>query len=44
VLGAAGYNAVDALAALGLEEAPRFQRVAQRMLGIDLLESYERKA
>jgi diaminohydroxyphosphoribosylaminopyrimidine deaminase/5-amino-6-(5-phosphoribosylamino)uracil reductase len=43
-LGAAGHSAIDALAALTLEEAPRFVRVAQRTLGIDLLESFVRKA
>lgn len=43
-LGAAGRNSIDALAALTLQEAPRFQRVSQRQLGIDLLESYVAKA
>lgn len=43
-LGAAGRNAVDALAALTLQEAPRFHRLSQRQLGIDLLESYVAKA
>lgn len=43
-LGAAGRNAIDALAALTLQEAPRFHRLSQRQLGIDLLESYVAKA
>ncbi len=43
-LGAAGHSAIDALAALTLAQAPRFHRVAQRMLGIDLLESFVAKA
>lgn len=43
-LGAAGRNAIDALAALTLQEAPRFRRLSQRQLGIDLLESYVAKA
>lgn len=40
LLGAAGHPAIDALAALGLDEAPRFIRVGMRRLGSDLLESY----
>lgn len=40
VFGAAGHASVDALAALSLDEAPRFARVASRPLGRDLLESY----
>jgi diaminohydroxyphosphoribosylaminopyrimidine deaminase/5-amino-6-(5-phosphoribosylamino)uracil reductase len=43
-LGAAGRNAVDALAALTLQEAPRFHRLSQRQLGVDRLESYVAKA
>jgi diaminohydroxyphosphoribosylaminopyrimidine deaminase/5-amino-6-(5-phosphoribosylamino)uracil reductase len=43
-LGGAGYSAIDPLAALTIEEAPRFMRVAQRRLGADLLESFVRKA
>jgi len=44
VFGAAGHGSIDALAALTLEEAPRFRRIAQRQVGIDLLESYVAKA
>lgn len=40
LLGAAGRAAIDALAALGIDEAPRFSRVGIRQLGSDLLESY----
>ena len=43
-LGAAGRNSIDALAALTLQEAPRFRRLSQRQVGIDLLESYAAKA
>jgi diaminohydroxyphosphoribosylaminopyrimidine deaminase/5-amino-6-(5-phosphoribosylamino)uracil reductase len=41
VLGGAGHSAIDALAALALDEAPRFRRVERRTLGPDLLESFE---
>jgi diaminohydroxyphosphoribosylaminopyrimidine deaminase/5-amino-6-(5-phosphoribosylamino)uracil reductase len=44
VFGAAGHGSIDALAALTLEEAPRFRRIAQRQVGNDLLESYVAKA
>jgi diaminohydroxyphosphoribosylaminopyrimidine deaminase/5-amino-6-(5-phosphoribosylamino)uracil reductase len=44
VFGAAGHGSIDALAALSLEEAPRFRRISQRQVGIDLLESYVAKA
>jgi len=44
VFGAAGHGAIDALAALTFEEAPRFRRISQRQVGIDLLESYVAKA
>lgn len=44
VLGAAGHGAIDALAALALEEAPRFERITRRKLGADLLESFAAKA
>jgi diaminohydroxyphosphoribosylaminopyrimidine deaminase/5-amino-6-(5-phosphoribosylamino)uracil reductase len=44
VFGAAGHGSIDALAALTLEEAPRFRRISQRQVGIDLLESYVAKA
>jgi diaminohydroxyphosphoribosylaminopyrimidine deaminase/5-amino-6-(5-phosphoribosylamino)uracil reductase len=43
-LGAAGHSAIDALAALTLSEAPRFDRVSRRALGADLLESLVAKA
>jgi diaminohydroxyphosphoribosylaminopyrimidine deaminase/5-amino-6-(5-phosphoribosylamino)uracil reductase len=44
VLGDAGHSAIDALAAFGLEEAPRFRCVGRRVLGADLLESFEAAA
>ncbi|HTT83962.1 MAG TPA: bifunctional diaminohydroxyphosphoribosylaminopyrimidine deaminase/5-amino-6-(5-phosphoribosylamino)uracil reductase RibD [Rhizomicrobium sp.] len=40
LLGAAGHPAIDALAALGLEEAPRFVRTGTRHPGPDRLESF----
>jgi diaminohydroxyphosphoribosylaminopyrimidine deaminase/5-amino-6-(5-phosphoribosylamino)uracil reductase len=43
-LGAAGHAAIDALAALGLDEAPRFVRTGTRRLGPDLLESFAARA
>jgi diaminohydroxyphosphoribosylaminopyrimidine deaminase/5-amino-6-(5-phosphoribosylamino)uracil reductase len=43
-LGEAGHSAIDALAALTLDEAARFHRVAERRLGPDLLESFVAKA
>lgn len=43
-LGAAGHSAIDALAALSLEEAPKFTRQSVRKFGPDVLESYVRKA
>ena len=43
-LGEAGHSAIDALAALTLDEAARFHRVAKRSLGADLLESFVAKA
>jgi len=43
-LGAAGHSAVDALAALTLDEAPRFHRASSRTLGADLLESFVARA
>lgn len=39
-LGAAGHAAVDALAALGPDEAPRFASTGVQRLGSDLLESF----
>jgi diaminohydroxyphosphoribosylaminopyrimidine deaminase/5-amino-6-(5-phosphoribosylamino)uracil reductase len=44
VLGAAGHGSIDALAALTLDEAPRFSRISIRKLGSDLLESYAARA
>ena len=43
-LGAAGHSAIDALAALALDEAPKFTRTLLRKFGPDVLESYRRKA
>jgi diaminohydroxyphosphoribosylaminopyrimidine deaminase/5-amino-6-(5-phosphoribosylamino)uracil reductase len=43
-LGAAGHAAVEALAALGLDEAPRFSSVGTQRLGPDLLESFSVRA
>ncbi|MGH6877171.1 MAG: bifunctional diaminohydroxyphosphoribosylaminopyrimidine deaminase/5-amino-6-(5-phosphoribosylamino)uracil reductase RibD, partial [Rhizomicrobium sp.] len=40
VLGAAGHPAIDALAALSLDEAPRFVGAGIRRFGSDLLESF----
>jgi diaminohydroxyphosphoribosylaminopyrimidine deaminase/5-amino-6-(5-phosphoribosylamino)uracil reductase len=40
VLGASGKSAVDALAALDLDEAARFVSLGKRVLGADLLESF----
>jgi len=40
-LGESGHAAIDALAALGLDEAPRFASRGTRELGPDLLESFE---
>ena len=40
-LGASGQAAIDALAALSLDEAPRFVSVGIRQLGGDVLESFE---
>ncbi|MGD0142154.1 MAG: bifunctional diaminohydroxyphosphoribosylaminopyrimidine deaminase/5-amino-6-(5-phosphoribosylamino)uracil reductase RibD [Rhizomicrobium sp.] len=44
VLGGGGQAAVEALAALGLDETPRFACVGRRKLGPDLLESFAAKA
>jgi diaminohydroxyphosphoribosylaminopyrimidine deaminase/5-amino-6-(5-phosphoribosylamino)uracil reductase len=44
LLGGAGQNSVDALAALGLEEAPRFVGEFRHNAGPDLVESFVRKA
>jgi len=43
ILGGSGVSAVDALAALSLNEAPQFVMTAQRSLGPDLLVSYARR-
>jgi len=44
VLGAAGRSAVDALAALDLDEASRFVSRGRRLLGADMLESFAARA
>jgi diaminohydroxyphosphoribosylaminopyrimidine deaminase/5-amino-6-(5-phosphoribosylamino)uracil reductase len=44
VLGGGGHNSIDALAALGLEEAPRFVGEFRHNAGSDLVESFVRKA
>jgi diaminohydroxyphosphoribosylaminopyrimidine deaminase/5-amino-6-(5-phosphoribosylamino)uracil reductase len=44
VLGAAGHGAIDALAALALDEAPKFSRISIRKLGSDVLESFAARA
>ena len=44
VLGAAGSPGIEALAALSLDEAPRFELLARQALGPDLLESFAAKA
>jgi diaminohydroxyphosphoribosylaminopyrimidine deaminase/5-amino-6-(5-phosphoribosylamino)uracil reductase len=43
-LGAAGHSAIDALAALSLDEAPKFTRTSLRKFGPDVLESFRLKA
>ncbi len=43
-LGAAGHSAIDALAALTLDETPKFTRTSRREFDTDVLESYVRKA
>jgi diaminohydroxyphosphoribosylaminopyrimidine deaminase/5-amino-6-(5-phosphoribosylamino)uracil reductase len=43
-LGAAGHAAIDALAALGLDEAPRFAGAGMQRLGPDMLESFTARA
>jgi diaminohydroxyphosphoribosylaminopyrimidine deaminase/5-amino-6-(5-phosphoribosylamino)uracil reductase len=40
VLGGSGRASIDALAALSLDEAPRFKRVGLKTLGADVLESF----
>jgi diaminohydroxyphosphoribosylaminopyrimidine deaminase/5-amino-6-(5-phosphoribosylamino)uracil reductase len=44
VLGGSGRNAVDALAALDLDEASRFVSMGRRVIGPDLLESFAARA
>jgi diaminohydroxyphosphoribosylaminopyrimidine deaminase/5-amino-6-(5-phosphoribosylamino)uracil reductase len=44
MLGDGGHPAIDALAALGLSEAPRFASTGVRRLGGDLLESFIARA
>ncbi|HEY0283316.1 MAG TPA: bifunctional diaminohydroxyphosphoribosylaminopyrimidine deaminase/5-amino-6-(5-phosphoribosylamino)uracil reductase RibD [Rhizomicrobium sp.] len=43
VLGAAGHDGIDSLAALTLGEAPRFRLTGRRSFGRDLLESFARE-
>ena len=43
VLGAAGHDGIDSLAALTLGEAPRFRPAGRRSFGPDLLESFTRE-
>ncbi|MEJ0041543.1 MAG: bifunctional diaminohydroxyphosphoribosylaminopyrimidine deaminase/5-amino-6-(5-phosphoribosylamino)uracil reductase RibD [Rhizomicrobium sp.] len=43
-LGAAGHGAIDALATLSLDEAPKFTPMSVREIGGDVLVSYRRKA
>jgi diaminohydroxyphosphoribosylaminopyrimidine deaminase/5-amino-6-(5-phosphoribosylamino)uracil reductase len=43
VLGAAGHDGIDSLAALTLGEAPRFHPAGRRSFGPDLLESFTRE-
>lgn len=40
ILGGAGHASVDALAALALDEAPRYRSTGRRLLGSDMLESF----
>jgi diaminohydroxyphosphoribosylaminopyrimidine deaminase/5-amino-6-(5-phosphoribosylamino)uracil reductase len=44
LLGGAGQASVDALAAISLDETPRFERLGRRKLGADMLESFATKA
>jgi diaminohydroxyphosphoribosylaminopyrimidine deaminase/5-amino-6-(5-phosphoribosylamino)uracil reductase len=44
VLGAGGRNAAAAMRTATLDGAPRFRRVGRRTLGVDLLESFARRA
>lgn len=44
LLGGAGHNGIEALAALGLEEAPRFVAEFRHNLGRDLVEGFVREA
>ncbi|HEX2593362.1 MAG TPA: bifunctional diaminohydroxyphosphoribosylaminopyrimidine deaminase/5-amino-6-(5-phosphoribosylamino)uracil reductase RibD [Rhizomicrobium sp.] len=44
LLGGSGHNSIDALAALGLDEAPRFVAEFRHILGRDLVESFAREA
>lgn len=44
IFGGAGRPSIDALAALNLEEIPRFARLGRQMLGPDLLESFAASA
>jgi diaminohydroxyphosphoribosylaminopyrimidine deaminase/5-amino-6-(5-phosphoribosylamino)uracil reductase len=44
ILGGGGHSSIEALAALTLDEAPKFDCIARRDFGIDLLESFEARA
>lgn len=44
LLGGAGHNGIEALAALGLDEAPRFVAEFRHNLGRDLVEGFVREA
>jgi diaminohydroxyphosphoribosylaminopyrimidine deaminase/5-amino-6-(5-phosphoribosylamino)uracil reductase len=44
ILGGAGHASIDALAALSLDEAPKFDCIARTEIGPDLLETYEARA
>lgn len=43
VLGGGGRDAVDAIAALSLDEAPRYRSIGRRQLGDDMLEDFVRE-
>jgi diaminohydroxyphosphoribosylaminopyrimidine deaminase/5-amino-6-(5-phosphoribosylamino)uracil reductase len=44
MLGARAHDSAAAISASTLEEAPRFSRAGRRVLGVDLLESFVRRA
>ena len=43
ILGSAGHDGIDSLAAMTLGEAPRFRSTGRRSFGPDLLESFTRE-